>query len=76
MKTDDVLKYLANKENLRMCEETRGKAFSKNKQGSYWNEVGVCNFMKGDYNKAIFYLDMSLKKSDKKSSIKALNNLE
>ena len=70
-----LLKYVDDKKNIKNCSEQKIKYFVKKNQSGYWNEAGVCHFLEGNYNKAIFYLDMSLKKSGKNSSSSALNNL-
>ena len=71
----ELLNYLHDKGKVKNCFKHKDEVWSRKNQSAYWNEVGVCHFLSGDYNKAIFCFDMSLKRAGKKSSVKALNNL-
>ena len=75
MRPEELLKYLDDGKKIEYCSVKKKRPLSKKKEGDYWNRVGVCHFLRGNYNKSIFYLDRSIKKSDKKSSARALNNL-
>ena len=71
----DFLSYLPDQKKSERCPSLKKEAFARKEEGDYWNKVGVCRFLSGDLNQALFYFDMSLKKSDIESSAAALNNL-
>jgi tetratricopeptide (TPR) repeat protein len=53
------------------------RSFNQRKgEASYWNDMGVCFYLKGDYSKAYYYFNVSLEKT-KNEKIKSLpyNNL-
>ena len=71
----ELLSYLHERDKVKNCSNQKAKAFLRKNQSDYWNQVGVCHFLAGDYEKAVFYFDMSLKRARGRSSAKALNNL-
>ena len=71
----ELLGYLYNKDKTKYCKKQKREVFLRKNQSNYWNQVGICHFLKGNYNKAVFYFDMSLRKAGKKSSVETLNNL-
>ena len=57
--------------------ENLKKDFLKRKDDpDYWNQIGLCYFLKKDYKKAVFYFDLSMKtKKGKVPYLPALNNM-
>ncbi|MEC7276818.1 MAG: CDC27 family protein [Bdellovibrionota bacterium] len=53
----------------------RGQLKEKKKSADYWNQVGMCYFLREDYPKAEFYFNFSLEQDRNKNYAAALNNL-